>query len=435
MDKYGKFLELLSNELVIALGCTEPVAVAFAAALAIRHVPNEEIVGVDVKVSGNVVKNAMGVTIPGTTHCGIDMAAALGVVAGDAEKKLEVLSGVTESDIQKAKDLIGLGFVKVLIAETDKKLYIEVVLLTEEGHRSRVVITDEHTHVSLIEVNDKTIYQAEAPDSIKGADSSVDFLNLDSIWDFCLNVDLPDLKLVRLSIELNKAIAEEGLRSPYGLQVGRTMANNIRLNVLGDDIANYAVSLTAAGTDARMAGSPMPVVSNSGSGNQGISATMPVVAVGERLRASEENILRAVTLSHLVAIYIKSKFGRLSAICGATVACTGASCGVTLLLGGGLKEAKMAIQNMLGNITGMLCDGAKPGCALKVATCTSAAVQSALLALQGFGIKHTDGIIETSPVYSIENLCRIGNEGTMEIDKIILDIMLNKQESAVTSNQ
>ncbi len=422
------FLQLLSRELVVALGCTEPIAVAYAAALAREHVRGTDVVAVDVFVSGNVVKNAMSVTIPGTGHCGVDMAAALGVVAGDAAKNLEVLSGIGDGDIKAAEELIKRGIVNVKVAESDKKLYIEVGVRTAESC-AKAVVADEHTRIDRVEVDGQVINRADdtaaEPENSEGAPA---FLSIDSIWAFVHDVDLRDLDIIRHSIDLNGAIAAEGLQNPYGLQVGRMIQDNVGRKILGDDIVNYATALTAAAADARMAGCSLPVVSNSGSGNQGISATVPVLAVGKRLGSSEEKILRAVTLSHLIAIFIKAKFGRLSALCGAVVSGTGAACGIVFLLDGGVAEVKMAIQNMLGNVTGMLCDGAKPGCALKVATCTNAAAQSALLAVRGIGIKPTDGIIETSPVHSIDNLCRIGNQGTIEMDKIILDIMLNKQD-------
>lgn len=429
MDK-EKFLDLLARELVVALGCTEPIAVAYAAALAKKYVRGSEIVALDVFVSGNVVKNAMAVTIPGTNLCGVDMAAALGTVAGDADKNLEVLSGVGAEDVKNAEDLVRRGIVRVHVAESDKKLFIEIRVRTAESS-ARVIIADEHTRVDVVEVDGEVINRAEGSAAeTQDSEGELSFLDIESIWDFAMAADPEDLGVVKLSIELNGAIAEEGLRNPYGLQVGRTMKMYVAQKLLGDDIVNHAMALTAAAADARMAGCPLPVVSNSGSGNQGISATVPVAAVGTRLGAPADKILQAVTLSHLISIYIKSKFGRLSALCGAVVSATGAACGITYLLGGGLAEIRMAIQNMLGNVTGMLCDGAKPGCALKVATCTSAAVQSALLTIRGLEIKSTDGIIEISPVHSIENLCRIGNQGTIEMDKIILDIMLNKQDKA-----
>ncbi len=427
------FLQLLTQELEIALGCTEPIAVAYAAALAKKYVQGSEVVAVTVYASGNVIKNAMSVVIPGTEYCGVDMAAALGVVAGDAGRILEVLAGLTPDEIQKAANLVGQGLVHVHVAKSDKKLYIEVNVQTRQSC-AKVVIADEHTRIELIEVDGVIQKQAEKSSSQIGAEEErIAFMDLDSIWEFALAVDLGVLGPVRQSMELNQAIAEEGLRNPYGLQVGKTLKQYVDQGLLGDDLVNCAVALTAAGTDARMAGCPLPVVSNSGSGNQGISATVPVLAVGKRLDASEDKILRAVTLSHLISIYIKAKFGRLSALCGAVVSGTGASCGITYLLGGGIAEVKMAIQNMLGNVTGMLCDGAKPGCALKVATCTNAAMQSALLAARGLGIKSTDGIIEISPTSSIDNLCRIGNQGTMETERIILEIMMNKQDKGVAS--
>ena len=255
---------------------------------------------------------------------------------------------------------------------------------------------------------------------------NIKFLTLDAIWEFTNLVDVKELDIIKDSIELNMKIGLEGLKNPYGLQVGRTIKENTDSNILSGDISTYAIALTAAGSDARMAGCVMPVMSNSGSGNQGISATLPVVVFAERLKVEREKMIRAVTISHLITIYIKLKFGRLSALCGATISGIGASCGITYLLGGGIKEIKSAIQNMLGNVTGMLCDGAKPGCALKIATCTSAAIQSALIAMHGITIQSSDGIIENDPEQTIENLCRLGNQGTLEADKIILEIMLKK---------
>ncbi|MDR3565704.1 MAG: L-serine ammonia-lyase, iron-sulfur-dependent, subunit alpha [Negativicutes bacterium] len=426
MDK-SKFLDILAAELVVALGCTEPIAVAYAAALARRQLAGHEISAVKVYVSGNVVKNAMAVTIPGTNTCGVDMAAALGVVAGDADKHLEVLAALTAKDVDQAERMIKEGIVTVDVADSDRKLYIEVNVHSPSSH-AKVVVENEHTNIVLVEVDGKIVSKCDC-EAAQASDADVtrSFLSIDSIWDFVHVVAIRDLGIVVESIELNTLIATEGLANRYGLQVGKTIKNYVGKGILGDDLATHAMALAAAGSDARMAGSSLPVMSNSGSGNQGISATMPVVAAGERLAATRDEIIRAVTLSHLITIYIKSKFGRLSAICGAIVSGTGASCGITYLLGGGIEATKFAIQNMLGNVTGMLCDGAKPGCAMKIATCTNAAVQSALLAIEGLGITETEGIIERIPRHSIENLCRIGNEGTAEADRIILDIMLNKQ--------
>lgn len=421
------FLAVLSAELVVAMGCTEPIAVAYAAALAKKHLRGSDIVAVKVQVSGNVLKNAMSVTIPGTHSCGVDMAAALGIVAGDVSKSLEVLAGITEQDVIKAENMIKAGLVSVDIAATDKKLYVEVVIETAQSH-AKAVVADDHTRVNLVEADGQVIARGASEEmALDTPEDERSFMSLDTIWEFVQEADISDLGIIAESIELNRRIAQEGLLNAYGLEVGKTIKESINQGILGDDLATHAMALTAAGSDARMAGCPLPVMSNSGSGNQGISATLPVLVTGERRQASYEQIIRSVTLSHLITIYIKSKFGRLSALCGAVISATGASCGITYLLGGGIEQIKIAVQNMLGNVTGMLCDGAKAGCAMKVATCTNAAVQSALLAMAGHGITATEGIIEKSPVHSIENLCRIGNQGTIETDKIILEIMLNKR--------
>lgn len=427
MDK-KQFLDVLSEELVVALGCTEPIAVAYAAALAKKNLRGSEIRGVQVYASSNVLKNAMAVAIPGTQSCGVAMAAALGIVAGDAEKNLEVLSGLTKTDIEKAEAMIEQGIIKVEVADTKKKLYIEVRIQTPESS-AKVIVADEHTRVKLVEADGQVVREGDCEAAEFATSEDVrTFLTIDSIWEFIHSVDIDELGIIEQSIKLNKRVSEDGLQNPYGLQVGRTIKAYVSKGIMGDDLANHAMALTAAASDARMGGCSLPVMSNSGSGNQGISATMPVVAVGERLAVSRDKMIRAVTLSHLITIYIKSKFGRLSALCGATVSATGASCGIVYLLDGDKHVVRKAIQNMLGNVTGMLCDGAKAGCAMKVSTCTNAAVQSAFMAIQGHGIQETEGIIEKDASYSIDNLCRIGNEGTIEMDKIILEIMLNKKE-------
>lgn len=421
-----KFLKVLNNELKVALGCTEPIAIAYCAALARKYAKGKKASIIKVIASGNVIKNAMAVCIPGTNSSGIDLAAALGALENsDAGKQLEVLSGLTGEDIDDAKDMVFDGIVTIDVSNSKKKLYIEVIVETEAS-KSRVVIEDTHTNVVLIEVDGKNIVNNRKLDTIEEMKDDYSFMNLNSIWDFVMTVDLADLDIVRESIELNKAIGLEGLNHDHGLGVGRHIKMNMDKGVLGEDLANWAMALTASGSDARMNGATKSVMSNSGSGNQGILATLPVVAIGEKLKVSEDRCLRGVLLSHLITIYIKSKFGVLSALCGATIAGTGASCGIVYLLGGDLEAMKFAIQNMLGNVTGMLCDGAKAGCALKVSTCTNAAVQSALLALEGLCVHSTEGIVEGNPEKTIDNVCSLANDGTIEVDKIILNIMLKK---------
>ncbi|AFM43073.1 hypothetical protein Desaci_4214 [Desulfosporosinus acidiphilus SJ4] len=424
--QYAEFLGLLEKELVVSLGCTEPMAIAYAAALAKSYVRGE-VTSVKVLASTNVIKNAMAVTIPGIEGSGVNLAAALGVIAGDYRKGLEVLTGLTALDVEKAKKMIAEKLIAVEVAETPKKLYIEVTITAQESY-AKVIVADEHTRVALIEVDGKTVLDTFAEDKAdEHEESQYSFLSIDSIWDFVQNVSIEDLSIIRKAIELNKTIGLEGLLNEYGLRVGKTIKESVQKGIFADDLITQAMALTAGASDARMSGCPLPVMSNSGSGNQGISATLPVVAVGEKLGAAHEPLIRAVTLSNLIAIYIKTKIGRLSALCGATASGTGASCGITYLLGGGKQEIQTAIQNMQGNVAGMFCDGAKAGCALKLSTCTSTAVQSAVMAIKGIAIQSTDGIIEKTAEQTIANLGRLAAQGTQEVDRIILDIMVNKK--------
>lgn len=419
------FLKVLDRELVAALGCTEPIAIALAAATAIKYVEGEKIIDLKVYASNNIIKNAMAVIIPGTGSSGINLAAALGSLCKNEYKQLEVLNGLNKEDIKKAKSMIKDGVISVNLADTSKKLYIEVVIKTLEGY-SRVIIEDMHTNVALIEVDGKVIKGRCEQETVE-KDENYDFLSIDNIWEFVKIVGIDELEVIKRSIELNSKIGMYGLENAFGLQVGKTIMDGIKNGILSHDLSNYAMALSSAASDARMGGCTMSVMSNSGSGNQGITATLPVVAVWEKLKLSEDDLLKAVTLSNLITIYIKSKFGRLSALCGVTIAATGASCGIVYLLRGDKTSMKAAIQNMIGNVAGMFCDGAKAGCALKVSTCTNAAVQSALLAIKGIEIKATDGIIDSNVENTIENFCRLGNMGTFETDKIILDIMLSKE--------
>ncbi|MDU0200605.1 L-cysteine desulfidase family protein [Paenibacillus sp. MAH-36] len=420
------FIHILRNELVVALGCTEPVAIALAAAKARTYI-NGPIDKITVYASAGIIKNALAVGIPGTGQTGIDFVAALGAIAGNAEKQLEVLADIDPAAISEARTMVDEGISVVHLADTPTKLYIEVKIEAEQRY-AKVVITDNHTNITLIEVDGKIVDTGGCANaSFKSSKEDRNSLTIDSIVDFVNSVELEELSLVKQSIELNRKAGLDGLTHSYGLEVGKTIKENVQRGILSDDLISHAMALAAAGSDARMAGSTMPVMANSGSGNQGIAATNPVIAAAERLGASEEQLIRAVALSHLVTIHIKSKFGRLSALCGVTVSGTGASCGITYLLGGGKPEIRAAIQNMLGNVTGMMCDGAKGGCAMKVATCTSAAVQSALLASKGKSISSTNGFIENDAEKTIDNFCRIGNEATSEMDKLVLEMMLNKE--------
>ncbi|MCC3645925.1 MAG: serine dehydratase subunit alpha family protein [Bacillota bacterium] len=424
MEKH-KILRILEKELVVALGCTEPVAIALAAATAKSHAKGE-IKELCLKASGNIIKNAKSVGIPGMSSYGLDFAAAIGAVAGDPARKLEVLEGVGSEDELLALKLIEEGKVTSLQAETPKRLYIETVLKTDI-HTSRVVISDNHSNITLIEVDGEVIYQGGCENiGIQSEEDELIALTIDEIYEWVLSAEISSLSLVKKSIELNRIIGMEGLSGEYGLKVGKTIKRNVEMGILSDDIATAAMSLAAAGSDARMAGSTLPVMANTGSGNQGIAVTLPVVAAAERLKVTNEKMIRAVALSHLITIHIKSKFGRLSALCGVTAAGMGASAAIVYLLDGQLHQIKAAIQNTIGNVSGMICDGAKAGCAMKVSTCSNVAVQSALLALNDQEIKSTDGFIHDDVEKSIESFCKLGNEGTRHTDELILKLMMEK---------
>ncbi|WP_286228671.1 serine dehydratase subunit alpha family protein [Neobacillus mesonae] len=424
MEK-NKVSVILEKELVIALGCTEPVAIALAAATAKSYTIGE-INTITLKASGNIIKNAKSVGIPGMTAKGLEFAAALGAVAGDPDKKLEVLDGLTSKDEVLALNLIEAGKVTAGQADTPKRLYIEVIVETAE-RTAKVVISDNHSNISLIEVDGEAVFLGGCENiGIQTDEEELETLTIDEIYDWVLAADLADLSLVKKSIELNKVIGVEGLSGNYGLNVGKTIKDNVKKGILSDDLATAAMSLAAAGSDARMAGSTLPVMANTGSGNQGIAVTLPVVAAAEKLGVSEEKMIRAVALSHLITIHIKSKFGRLSALCGVTAAGMGASGAIVYLLGGGLGQIKAAIQNTIGNVSGMICDGAKAGCAMKVSTCSNVAVQSALLALNHQEIQSTDGFIHDDVEKSIESFCKLGNEGTRQTDEMILKLMMEK---------
>lgn len=422
-------IKLLNEKLKPALGCTEPIAIALAGAVAMHHSQGHDVVSIEVKASGNIIKNAMGVMLPSVNEAGIDLAVALGVLSHQNHNmKLEILSSVDEKMIKVAKEIIAQGKITINLAETDKKLYIEVRLITDKD-KTKVVIQDNHTNVTLIEVDEKIVFiNEDSVDNGKDAEKGKeDQLTLEDIFEFIDEVNVNELKIVEESVVMNRKISDEGLKNIYGLEVARNIKSNIEKGFYYEDIQKVASYITAAGSDARMGGAKMAVMSNSGSGNQGIVATMPVVAVGERLSIKNDVILRGVALSHLITIYIKEKFGVLSAFCGAVVAGIGASCGIVYIMGGSREKIEMAIINMVGNITGMICDGAKPGCALKVAQVASTAVDSALLSLAGVRVSGLDGIVTDSTVETVDNFTRLSIEASKLMDKIILDSMLKKE--------
>lgn len=375
----------------------------------------------------------MSAGIPGTSYQGMDYAAAIGAVGGDPVHLLEVMNYVPREQMEEAAALVGAGKVKVEVAQVPQKLYIEV-LVTSDGHTGRAVVRDLHTNVVLVEQDGVATLDKQHTDSAAAGDSDVvtpeqiaEFLTVRSIWDYCTEELDPlhdPIDIIRSAVQVNTTISDEGLAKEYGLAIGRNLELNCRKGLMTRDLTTNAMVIASAGADARMAGAPVSVVANSGSGNQGITATMPVVATARWLDIDEEKMLRAVTLSNLIAIRIKAKFGRLSNLCGATVAATGAACGIAYLLGGGYHEVCCTIQNMVGNITGMVCDGAKADCALKISTCVNAACQAAAMGVRGVRVQSTDGIVEHNVEYTLDNFATLSTHGTS--DSVILDLMLNK---------
>lgn len=428
---YEVITSILNDGLVLATGCTEPGALALTAATATAHL-GEEVKSIHTLASGNIIKNAYSAGIPGTNFVGIEYAVAIGAVVAKPEKQLQVINDLSDEQKKTAGDMVAEKRVKVDLAKVPEKLYIEV-LVKGENRTAKAIIANTHTNVVYIEENGQVILDKrgeEKPASGGCSDEDIkNNLSVAKIYEYATTVDLSMLDKVQLSIDVNTAISEEGLRHPYGLCIGRGFQDDVDKGYRASSLVTYAMELASAGADARMAGADIPVVSNSGSGNQGIACTMPVVAVAKKINASHEQMLRAATLSHLMGIYIKSQFGRLSGFCGATVAGTGSACGIVYLLGGGLKEIENSVFNMIGNVTGMLCDGAKADCALKIATCTNAAVQAAMMALRGTRVLSTDGIVEDDVEKTISNFAQLGNEGSVQLDEIMLDMMLKKNKA------
>ena len=420
-----QIIALINREVVPAIGCTEPIAVALCVAKATEALgckPER----IKALLSANILKNAMGVGIPGTGMIGLPIAIALGALIGKSEYQLEVLKDSTPEAVEEGKKLIDAQAIDIALKiGIEEKLYIEIIC-EAQGKKATAIISGGHTHFVYV-ANDEEILlneQAVASSNISTEDIQ---LTLRKVYDFAMTAPLEEIKFILETRNLNKKAAERSFKGNYGHQLGKTLnSQNINL-MMGDNTFTHILSYTSAACDARMAGAMIPVMSNSGSGNQGITATLPVVVYAEDHKKTEEELIRALTLSHLTVIYIKQSLGRLSALCGCVVAATGSSCGITYLMGGGYEQVSYAVKNMIANITGMICDGAKPSCALKLASGVSTAVLSAVLAMEDKCVTSVEGIIDDDVDQSIRNLTLIGSQGMNETDKLVLDIMTHKQ--------
>lgn len=423
------YLKLLSEELTPAVGCTEPIAIALACARAAEQLesPRSEVSSIRLELSANVIKNAMGVGIPGSKRVGIPIAAALGTIGGDSSLELEVLSRVDQQQRAWAEASVDAHLVTIDRATSPEKLYVKATVSTGEQTATAVIERDHRLFTSVTYLGE-LIEAHPLPDMVSAdpREAGID-LRVESLYRFATTVEPSKLSFLLEGVRMNRSIAEEGLLEIYGLQVGRTIRESIEKHIYSDDMEKFAAMLATAAADARMAGCMMPVMTNSGSGNQGITVFLPVSAAAEKLGSSEELLIRALALSNLVAISFRYRIGRLSALCGATTAAIGAACGIAFLMGGQLPHMYAVINNMIGDLAGMICDGAKNSCSLKVATSVESAFRSALLAMHDISVSSHEGIIEDDIEKSIDNLVALSKDGMEVADRLIVDIMVAKQ--------
>lgn len=415
---------ILESEVVPAMGCTEPVAVALACAKAREVLGSAEIDRAQVIVSPNIYKNGLGVGVPNTNEMGLKIAAALGIVGCNSEKSLRVLEDINNFHLVLAHKLIDNNKIELYIGDTDKKIYIEV-RLQSKNHSSRVIIQNKHNNFAAIEKDNLVLLQTTSEN--ESNDKNIEVLYKSKIKDIVKAIetmDNSDLSFLIEGIEMNENIAIKGLDKRLGLGVGYSVKESMKKGLVADDLINNCMMMTAAGADARMSGLNMNVMSSNGSGNNGLTAILPLAVYRRMFKVEDERIARALAISHIINCYIKKQIGRLSALCGCGVAAaTGASAAIAWLMGASYEQIDGAIKNMIGNLSGMICDGAKGSCALKVSTAAAAAVQSAILAINDSIIPSGTGIIGESAEETIMNLGTLSKEGMNITDKVILDIM------------
>ena len=418
-------IELMKREIVPAVGCTEPMAVALCVSRATEALgtkPDK----ITALLSANILKNAMGVGIPGTGMIGLPIAIALGAIIGKSEYQLEVLKDVSPEAIEQGKQFIAEGRIHIQLKQgISDKLYIEVQC-EGDGHNSSATIQGSHTRFVRVTRDNEVLLDEQAG---LGEDSDGDdiALNLHMVYDFAMQAPLNEIDFILATRDYNIKAAKESLKGNYGHCLGKTMDRPLSHGIFGNTIFSRILSKTALACDARMGGALIPVMSNSGSGNQGICATNPVAVYAIENENTEEELTRALTLSHLTAIYIKQSLGKLSALCGCVVASIGSSCGITYLMGGDYNRICYAVKNMIANLTGMICDGAKPSCALKISSGVSTALLSAVLAMEGRHVTSAEGIIDDDVDRSIRNLTIIGADAMCATDNMVLDIMTGKK--------
>ena len=413
----------LKKEVAPALGCTEPVAISFTAAYAAKHLDTacQNISGF---ISANLYKNAMGVTIPGTSVSGVALAAAIGAFGGDADKGLKTLEGITERHVELAQKLIAAGQVNISVQDTPDFIHLDLTLTG--GEKScRVVVKGTHTNIVELYINGEAQVLADKQSTVTQQETLATF-SLSEAFDFISEVEFADIAFILEAARLNSALAEEGKSKKCGLNINGTFSDAVKNGLLSNDLLSKVIINTVAASDARMGGAPVVAMSNFGSGNQGIAATMPVVTVAEHLNADEETLARALALSHLTAISIHSRYTRLSALCAASTAAMGAAAGMAWLFTRDLQTINTAIINMISDITGMICDGASNSCAMKVSSVVSSAFKAVLMAMQNSCAGSNDGIVCADVEQTINNLCRLVIKPMAYTDKEIINIMVAK---------
>lgn len=419
-----QIVSLIKKEVVPAIGCTEPIAVSLCVAKA-TEVLGTQPEKIKVYLSANVLKNAMGVGIPGTRMVGLPIAVALGALIGKSEYGLQVLKDLTPGDVELGKQYISEKRIEITLKEgVADNLYIEAHCIAG-ADEAQSVIRGTHTNFSYIAKNGDILCDEACCENGDVCKDEVT-LTFAKVYEFATTVPVDDIRFILQAAELNREASKLSNEGNYGHNVAKTVTGTLGKKIFGDSMLSHMMSYTAAACDARMDGAMIPVMSNSGSGNQGITATLPVLTFAEDTNCSEDELVRALILSHLTVVYIKQKLGRLSALCGCVAAATGASCGITHLMGGDYSQVTFAVKNMVGNITGMICDGAKPSCALKISSGVSTAVLSAIMAMEHKVVSSLEGIVDDDVDKTIENLTSIGAVGMQETDKLVLKIMTSK---------
>lgn len=428
-DLRANLINILKAEVKPAVGCTEPVAVALACAKA-KELLGEEVIKNKILVSPNVYKNAMCVGIPGTDRLGLKIAVAMGLVGGKSEDGLTLLEGLTDEQVKQSEKYVDETPISIEPLDTKEKVVIDV-RLEGKNNTSRVVIKTKHDNFVFLQANDLVLLDevdgfAEKAEvqTVEQKENIMDTITIQELIENVEKMDLEDIKFLLDGITMNMDMAKYGLENEIGIGVGRGIKASIEEGLLGDGIMTEAMLLTAAASDARMGGAKLPVMSSNGSGNHGLTAILPIVAYGLKYPQSDERMAKALAISHLVTAYVKNYTGRLSAVCGCGVAAsTGASAGISWLMDGNINHIYGAIENMIADLSGMICDGAKAGCALKLSSAASAAVQSAVIAKQGYTVPPLNGIVGTQVEQSIQNLGRVSDKGMQITDEIILNVM------------